>query len=45
MTNYSVNKKADNYSKNKKTDATTIIKQSATPNPGDGQKKDENAIF
>lgn len=26
LTNYSVNKKADNYSKNKKTDATTIVK-------------------
>ena len=27
LTNYSVNKKAENYSKNKKTDATTIVKQ------------------
>lgn len=27
LTNYSVNKKAENYSKNNKTDATTIVKQ------------------
>lgn len=39
LTNYSVNKKADNYAKNKKTDATTIVKQ-ASGAPGPEAKPD-----